>query len=265
MADPSFTRRRIPALGRDVYRLGLACNYGIDERGFDHAIARGVEYVFWTQTRTGGVQPALKRALATQRDRIVLGAGPSLGWFGGSVRRGTERLLRKLGVDTIDVLHLFWVGRTSAVTDATLEALARLKEEGKIRASAISIHDRKRAGELAKGTAIDWFMLRYNAAHPGAEREVFPYLVDNPNKPAVCAYTATSWRRLLRRPGGWTGDVMTAGDCYRFCLTSPHVDLVLTGPASVAQIDENVDALERGPLSAHEEEWMRAFGQAVHG
>jgi len=69
-------------------------------------------------------------------------------------------------------------------------------------------------------------MIRYNAAHPGAERDIFPHLAKrNPN---VVAYTATRWRRLLSAPRGWTGPVMTAGDCYRFCLSSAHVDVVLT-------------------------------------
>jgi predicted aldo/keto reductase-like oxidoreductase len=265
MTDPAFTRRFVPALGREVFRLGLACNYGIDERGFDRALERGVEYVFWTQTRTGGVEPALVRALATRRDRVVLGAGPQVAWFGGNVRRGTEKLLRELGTDVIDVLHLFWLGRTSALTDGTMEAVAKLKEEGKVRALAISTHDRKRAGALVQSSPIDWYMLRYNAAHPGAEKDVFPHLAGAPRKPAVCAYTATSWRKLLAKPRGWTGDVMSAGDCYRFCLSSAHVDLALTGPASVEQLDANLDALAKGPLSEDEEAWMRAFGHAVHG
>jgi aryl-alcohol dehydrogenase-like predicted oxidoreductase len=265
MPSGSFARRFVPVLGRDVLRLGVSCNYGIDERGFDRALERGVDYVFWTHTRTGGVKPALRRALARERSRVVLGTGPSLALFGGSVRRGTERILRDLGTDYVDVLHLFWLGRTSALTEGTIEAVARLKDEGKVRALAVSIHDRERAGELVRGSPIDWFMLRYNAAHPGAERDVFPHLAEAKVKPAICAYTATSWRRLLSRPRGWTGDVMTAGDCYRFQLSSPHVDLALMGPSSVQQVDENVAALERGPLSAEEEAWMRAFGQAVHG
>jgi aryl-alcohol dehydrogenase-like predicted oxidoreductase len=263
MLHTSFVRRRIPRLGREVFRLGLACNYGVDERGFDRALERGVEYVFWTRLRTGGVQPALKRALAQRRDRVVLGAGPGIGYFGGSVRRAAERLLRDLGTDRIDVFHLFWVGRTSALTEGTLESMAELKAEGKIRSFAISIHDRKRAGELVKGSPIDWFMLRYNAAHPGAESDVFPNLP--PERPAVCAYTATSWRKLLRKPRTWTGEPMTAGDCYRFCLTSPHVDVTLMGPSSIAEVDANLDALEKGPLSVDEDAWMREFGRVVHG
>jgi aryl-alcohol dehydrogenase-like predicted oxidoreductase len=265
MSEPSFVRRRIPALGRDVFRLGLACNYGIDERSFDHALDRGVEYVFWTETRTGAVEPALRRALAVRRDKVVLGAGTVGGWFGWSVRRAADKLLRDLQIDVIDVFHLFWLGRTSLLTQGTMEAMARLKEEGKVRAFAISTHDRKRAGQLVKSSPIDWYMLRYNAAHPGAERDVFPSLVGAPNKPSVCAFTATSWRRLLHKPSGWTGDVMTAGDCYRFCLSSPHVDLALMGASSFAHVDANLDALDRGPLSTEEDTWMRAYGRAVHG
>jgi len=58
---------------------------------------------------------------------------------------------------------------------------------------------------------------------------------------------------------------MNPGDCYRFCLSSPHVDLVLTGPRSQRELEENLAGLARGPLSADESEWMRRFGAAVHG
>jgi predicted aldo/keto reductase-like oxidoreductase len=33
---------------------------------------------------------------------------------------------------------------------------------------------------------------------------------------------------------------MTASDCYRFCLSNPHVDLVLTGPKNSMQLQENL-------------------------
>ena len=58
---------------------------------------------------------------------------------------------------------------------------------------------------------------------------------------------------------------MTAGDCYRFQLSSPHVDVALTGPATGAELEQNLDALEKGPLSPDEERWMREFGHTVHG
>ncbi len=57
----------------------------------------------------------------------------------------------------------------------------------------------------------------------------------------------------------------TAGDCYRFCLTSPDVDVVLTGPRNVAELRDNLAALDKGPLSPEEMVFMRDFGRAVHG
>lgn len=106
--------------------------------------------------------------------------------------------------------------------------------------------------------------MRSSAAHPGAEIDVFPHLARR--RPAVVvAYTATSWRKLLRSPRGWAGPPATAGDCYRFCLTSPHVDVVLTGPRSVAELRENLAAVEKGPLSETELSFMRELGRVVHG
>jgi aryl-alcohol dehydrogenase-like predicted oxidoreductase len=259
----SFQEREIAALGgRRVLRLGLAANYGIDEAGVRRALDRGVNYVFYTLRARALVQP-LRQALGRAREQVVVAAVPTTAYLGGSVRRGAERALKALGTDYLDIYQLGWLGVGSAWTDATLGELRHLKESGKVRAIGVSIHDRPRAGRLAADSPLDMLMIRYNAAHPGAEQDIFPHLARR--QPMVVAYTATSWRRLLKRPRGWEGRIMTAGDCYRFCLSSPSVDVVLTGPANAAQLDENLDALDKGPLSDEELGWMRAFGRAVHG
>ncbi len=261
MTDFEATRLRV--VDKPVHRMGLSFNFGIDTAGVDEALDRGVNYLFWTSMRTGQALPAVKAALKRDRERYVLAAGPSLGWFRGNIRRGTEKLLSTLGVDYIDVLHMFWLGKTSAWTDGNIEELLTLREEGKVRALGASIHDRQRAGKLAADSVLDLLMIRYNAAHPGAERDIFPHLKQrNPN---VVAYTATRWRKLLSAPRGWTGPVMTAGDCYRFCLSSPHVDVVLTGPKNRDELQQNLDALAKGPLDDEEMQWVRRFGKAVHG
>jgi aryl-alcohol dehydrogenase-like predicted oxidoreductase len=267
MTDDSFKRRHVPALRRSVFRLGLACNYGIDATGFERAHEAGMDYVFWTSRRTAHLREPLRNALRRRRETLTIATGPSIGYFAGNVRRGTENLLRSLGVEYIDALHLFWLGVGSAWTPGTIDALAKLKEEGKIRAIAISIHDRPRAGALLADSPIDLFMIRYNAAHPGAESDIFPHRPQPAanRAPGIVAYTATSWRRLLKRPRGWSGPVMSAGDCYRFCLSNPHVDLTLAGPKNWEQLQESLSAIDRGPLSPDEERWMRDFGRAVHG
>jgi predicted aldo/keto reductase-like oxidoreductase len=58
---------------------------------------------------------------------------------------------------------------------------------------------------------------------------------------------------------------MTASDCYRFCLSNPHVDIVLTGPKNRQQLRQNLSHLrEKGPLSEEENGWIRDYGQIVH-
>jgi aryl-alcohol dehydrogenase-like predicted oxidoreductase len=261
--DQNFTQRKLEPIGKSVLRLGLTFNFGIDETDLAVALERGVNYLFWNRLKGGPLQAAVRQALARDRDRLVFAAGPGLAFRGGGVRRGVERLLRAFGTDYIDILHFYWLSRLSAWTESTLDEVAKLKAEGKIRAFGISIHDRPRAGSLAEDARLDHLMIRYNAAHPGAEKDIFPHFAKR--RPTVAAYTATSWRRLLRAPKGWEGPAATAGDCYRFCLSSDFVDVVLMGPGSRAQLEENLAALEKGPLSPDEDRRMRELGRAVHG
>jgi aryl-alcohol dehydrogenase-like predicted oxidoreductase len=256
-----FLHRDVPALKKSVFRVGLSGSFGLDEAGAREALER-VSYVFWTPLMKG-VTPALRDALRRDRDRYVVATGPMFGYLRGSLRKAVEKRLRLLETDYLDVFQLFWLSRMSAFTAGVQEELVRLREEGKVRAVGVSIHDRPRAGRLAEDSILDLLMIRYNAAHPGAEREIFPHLARR--RPALVAYTATSWRKLLRRPRGWTGPVMTAGDCYRFCLASPHVDVVLMGPRNAAQLREDLAAVERGPVADADLAWMREFGKAVHG
>jgi aryl-alcohol dehydrogenase-like predicted oxidoreductase len=247
--------------GRQVFRLGLAANFGIPEADIERAIERGVNYLYLTWR--GKLARPLRAALQRRRDQIVVATGTMLGWTGGSVRRAAEKALRRLGVEQLDVFLVHWVGVIGALTTATERELVHLRESGKVRALGVSIHDRARAGRLAEDSPLDLLMIRYNMAHPGAERDIFPHLARR--HPSVVAYTATRWRKLLARPAGWTGPVPSAGDCYRWCLSSPHVDVVLCGPADGKQLDENLAALARGPVTAEEDAWMRDLGRVVHG
>jgi aryl-alcohol dehydrogenase-like predicted oxidoreductase len=255
---------RTPAAykGKRIFRLGLASNYGIDADGVRAGMDRGVNLFLWT-FRSGGMKSPLKEALQGRRDQVAVVGFASVGWFGWGVRRGAESLLKELGTDYLDVLQLGWVGVGSRWAAGTEEELVKLRESGKVRAIGVSIHDRPRAGTLAAEGTLDQLMIRYNAAHPGAEREIFPHR--RKDEPTILAYTATAWRKLLKKPKGWDGQMMTGGDCYRFQLSSPHVDLALTGPSNRAQLEENLAALDKGPLSADEDKWMRAFGKAAHG
>lgn len=164
-----FTHREVPRLGRRLFRLGLSGSFDLDEAGCREALER-VQYVFWSP-RMKTLTPALRDALARDRGRYVVSAGPLLGYFPGAVRRAAEGALRTLRVDSVDVFQLYWLGKMSAFTAAVQEEMCRLREEGKVRALGVSIHDRPRAGALAEESILDLLMIRYNAAHTGAEME----------------------------------------------------------------------------------------------
>jgi aryl-alcohol dehydrogenase-like predicted oxidoreductase len=260
--NDDFLYRDVPAFERRVYRLGLATNYGIEGEDLEWALEKGVNYIFWPPGARR-VTASLKAALKRNRESFILATGPTTAYFGGSIKRACDRLLKTLGTEYLDVFQLFWLGRTSIWTSSTVDALVSLRESGKVRAIGLSTHDRKRAGKLAGDSPLDVLMVRYNAAHTGAEQDIFPHLAKR--KPAIIAYTATRWRGLLKRPKDWSGPVMTASDCYRFCLSNPHVDIVLTGPKTRQQLQENLSELrDKGPLSEEENGWIRNYGQIVY-
>ncbi len=182
MAD--FLFRDVARFGRPLFRLGLSGTFGLDEAGCREALER-VQYVFWSP-RMKGLTPALRDALARDRGRYVVATGPLRGFFPGSLRKAVENARRTLGIDVIDVFQLFWLGKMSAFTGAVQAEMAALRAAGKVRWLAVSTHDRPRAGRLAADSLLDVLMIRYNAAHPGAEQEIFPHLAAS--QPGVVSY-----------------------------------------------------------------------------
>jgi aryl-alcohol dehydrogenase-like predicted oxidoreductase len=256
-----FLSRDVPRLGKRLCRLGLSGSFGLQEAAATEALER-MQYVFWTPLMKGLTGP-LRTALARDRQRYAVATGPMFGFTRRGVRRAAERALRMLGTDYLDVFQLYWLGKMSALTGGVQEELPKLRDEGKVHAVGASIHDRPRAGRLAADSMLDLLMIRYNAAHTGAETEILPHVL--PRRPAIVAYTATSWRKLLRKPKGWNGPIPTAGDCYRFCLSNPLVDVAITGPRNEIELRENLAAAEKGPLTPAEMDFMRGFGRVVHG
>lgn len=269
MDTADFAHIDLPHVGKRVFRVGIAGNYGIDSDDIRFAADKGANYWVWG-LGYGRVTEGIRAVLEADRERHVI-AMLGGGVFGRQVRWSVENALRSMNIDYLDVFLLGWLGVTSRYSPGIEEVLVKLKEEGKIRAIGTSIHDRERAGALARDSAIDLFMLRYNAKHPGCEQDVFPHLAVR--KPAVIAYTATAWRQLVHPLRGVEvsaaptslGAVppLTPALCYRFCLTNPNVHVVLTGPQNRAQLAENLAVVGQGPLADDELAWVRDYGRQV--
>jgi aryl-alcohol dehydrogenase-like predicted oxidoreductase len=255
----ALQQRPLGRSGLPVSPLGLAGSYGIDADAVVRAHHElGVNYFFVT-SRAEGLVEGIRRLVASgRRDKIVIAGGANVP-TGFGVRRGWARDARLLGVDRIDVFHLFWVQAHWYVTGRTWPEMQRLREEGKVGALAISCHDRPMARRLVDELGLDALMIRYNAAHRGAEEEIFRTLPER--RPGIVAYTATRWGRLLR-PVGELGP-LSAGECYRFALSHPAVDVVLCGARSWQEIADNAASLAEGPLPEGRLQEIRTFGDAV--
>lgn len=126
------------------------------------------------------------------------------------------------------------------------------------RGLAVSFHDRAAARALVGADAIDAAFVRYNPLHPGAREDLFPAL---PSERACRVYNFNSTRghQLTGSvPAAVAGEmwIPRVPDYYRFALSRPEVDGLLCAFNGPQEIAELAAALEEGPLSADEEDYM---------
>ncbi len=259
-----FELRPLGSTGIQVTPLGLSATYMPGKKTAYTAFDEGIDLFFAFGIDLQMIH-ALREIIPSHRDRIVLVTGAyNYIWRAQDVRKTFEKRLRQFKTDYIDVFLFMGVMKPEQFSWRMNEEMLKLKEEGKTRAIGISCHNRKFLGQLAAEGNLNTLMLRYNAAHRGAEQDIFPHLVQH--NPGVISYTATRWTYLLRRPKVLPKDtrIPTAGECYRFVLSDPHVHTALTAPRNERQLRENIEAVRKGPLDQDDIEFMRAFGDAVH-
>ncbi len=256
-----FEPRPLGRTQKVVHPLGLAASFGVGERGVEIAFERGCRYFYWGSLRRSAFGRGLKNVLKKDRanTQLVIQTYTRVGMLMGvSVRRA----LRKLDTDVCDVLLLGWWG--AMPPSRIVDAAKRLRDAGTVKHIAISTHVRPKVPEFSG--AFDVVHMRYNAAHRGAEKEIFPHIPEaRDSRAGVVAFTATRWGHLLKRPRGLDPSVPlpTAGDCYRFCVTDPHVDAVICGARNDQDVIAAYDSMEKGPMSADEVKWMHQVGDAV--
>ena len=262
------------AFGQSVCRLGLAAygNSTIAPDDVFYALEQGINFLNWPGLAEGPTAgDAFSRAVAslgTRRQSVVVCAQ-----FGA--RRAADAAaelksaLAILGTDYLDVLTLYYVEKLGEWEEITspggaLGYLRDAKRDGAVRQIGITSHQRKLAARMASIGLLDLLMIRYNAAHRGAEQEVFP-VTQSLGLPVI-AYTALRWGALVRPtpddPPAFS--VPRAADWYRFVLDHPAVSVTLAAPQSRTELEECLRILESaGPLGSEQYALLAGHGERV--
>jgi aryl-alcohol dehydrogenase-like predicted oxidoreductase len=249
--------------GLTVGPLGVSGGYGAGTGAFLRAFERGCTYFYHGSRRAPGMADAIRQLVAAgHRDELVI-VLQSYARLPALLEHFLVRGLGRLGIEHADVLLLGWY--PSAPRAATLERALRLRERGLVRHLAISSHTRSALVGYAADERFSILHLRYNAAHTGAEGEVFPHLAAA-GRPGIVAYTATRWGSLLKPRRMPPGEQPLRGrDAYRFVLSHPDVNVCIAGPKNDGEMAEALAALDEGPLAPEENARIRAIGEFVHG
>ncbi len=251
--------------GLEVGRLGISSSYGAPAGAFEEAFERGCNYFTWgtfIKGDSGEMKKAIQNLISKgKREQLVISVftyahEPLLTQY------FLKKRLKALGLEYIDILLLGYFPKVPS--KRILDGARNLKDKGIVRHLGISGHNRKMFQELKNILDIDVFHIRYNAAHRGAEKDIFPFFT-NHDRPGIVSFTATRWKKLLNpkfippeeKP-------LTPSDCYRYVLTNSSVDICMMGVKTVSQMRENLALMELGPLSKEEIKRVEYIGQYLY-
>ena len=252
-------------LGRsELYagRLGLGAAYGAPAAAWEAAFDAGCNLFYWGALRNKKMAEAIRNLIAQGKREQMIIMIQVFRRSSGGLEKSLQRGLKKLGLDYADIMLLGWRGKP--VSEKLLEQAMALQSQGRFRYLGISSHNRSVFPQLAQDPRYEIFMLRYNAANRGADVDIFPHLPEA--RPGIIAFTATRNKSLVK-----SGKIPseekrpTAGDCYRFVLSNPNVDVAISAPSKMEQMLQNLTEVAKGPMREEEMAWMRRVGDFVYG
>jgi aryl-alcohol dehydrogenase-like predicted oxidoreductase len=258
----AFKERALGSTGLTVGPLGMAASYGAPAEAFEEAFDRGCNYFYLGGgRRKAGMKQAIRNICSQGlRDKLVI-AFQSYARFGYLMEWVFKSRLRAMGLERADILVLGWHNRRPS--PGLVTRARAMKSKGLCSYLAMSGHQRSLFPQLAAEGQFDLFHVRYNAAHRGAQTEIFAHLQGN-GRPGIVTYTATRWGQLLNPHKMPPGESVPApADCYRFALSNPAVDVCMCGPQDISQVRDALQTLELGPLDSGDMERMKRIGDYV--
>ena len=253
-----------------AFRLGLATrgNTHLEPDDVLLALERGINYWNWCG-RDDGMAEAI-RQLGPRRSQCIVATQLSTpDWSRDSMWRAVEDALNTLGTDWLDVATLYYVESESEWSQITgpsgaLRALEEARRQQLIRRIGLTTHQRQLAARWIQTGLLEMLMIRYNAAHRGAEDDIFP-ITNRCRLPVVC-FTCLRWGALLegtrQDPHGFS--IPPAPQWYRFVLSNPSVSVALMAPNDRHELLQNLALLaDWTAISVSQREELAAHGDRV--
>lgn len=198
-----------------------------------HAVDRGVTF-FDTANRYMDSEEKMGRAFAGIRDKVVIATKTGQ----RTAREAMEELelsLTRLRTDHIDLYQPHQVSKPEELDvllgpGGAMEAIAKAREQGKIRFVGITSHSLEMARRLVATGLFSTIQFPYNIVETEAARDLFPEA------------RAAGMGILVMKP--FAGGMLDDGDlALRFLRREPDL-LVLPGCDTVAQVNQAVDLFD---------------------
>ena len=206
--------------GITVRKMGIGSDSGISSKALEWAFEQGINYFYWGSRRRKGMKDAIRNLSVRHREEMVI-ALQTYDYTGLALEFTFTQGLKQLKIDYADVFILGM--RNRPIPERILDKALAIKEKGLVRHLCVSAHNRLAYQHHLGQNIFDLIMVRYNAAHRGAEQEVFP-LLDGAGGPGVICYNPTRWGHLFDPK--WMPEGVKPpkpADLYRYVLSNPNI------------------------------------------
>ena len=185
LGESGITSSRI---GLGTWAIGGWMWGGSDEREsvatIRSAVERGITLIDTAPVYGfGRSEEIVGKALVGIRDQVVIATKCGLGWRDGkpyrdsrpqSLRKGVEDSLRRLQVDSIDLMQVHWPDLEFPIEDAA-RTLEDLRREGKIRAIGVSNFSPEQMDVFRSAAPLASVQPPYNLLEREVEADILPY------------------------------------------------------------------------------------------
>jgi predicted aldo/keto reductase-like oxidoreductase len=251
------------------------CRLGLATRGNSHlqrddvlsGLEQGINYWNWCGYENGMSQAV--RELGSRRKDVTIAMQLSAR-SGEEANRELEDALNDLKTSYLDIITFYYVESAEEWQEiigagGALDAMRKAQQGGLLRMLGLTTHQRRPAGDILRTRLLDLLMVRYNAAHRGAEKEIFPEA--QRLKTPLVTFTALRWKALLNHTPEDPVNFIPppAREWYRFALAHPAVSVSLMAPKNRHELMDNLQLLNDWRLPTEAEyEALRLHGDRVH-